>query len=89
MTDNLKDAFLSKEVLVDIETIKIDTTLSKEERIQSYIQQIKNPYWCKCKDIIIESVFSDTEVTISQRMKQYIELMSETGYEAFTYNQAQ
>ena len=45
--------------------------------------------WCKCKDIIIESVFSDTEVTISQRMKQYIELMSETGYEAFTYNQAQ
>ncbi len=89
MVDKLKESFLSKQVLVDIETIKVDPALSKEERIKSYIQQIKNPYWCKCKDIIIESVFSDTEVTISQRMKQYIELMSETGYEAFTYNQTQ
>ena len=56
MTDKLKDAFLSKEVLVDIETIKIDTTLSKEERIQSYIQQIKNPYWCKCKQLLKELI---------------------------------
>lgn len=43
---------------VDIATVKIDSTLDKEERIADYIQQIKNPYIFKVNGMTVKISFS-------------------------------
>lgn len=65
-------ACIDKEALVDIQAIQIDGSLPKEERILDFIRQIKNPYLFKCGDMIVQSIFSDTEVTLTDRLKQYL-----------------
>lgn len=60
------------DTLVDICSVKINTTLPKEERIDDFIRQIKNPYLFKCGDLVIQSVFPDTDVTLNDRLKQYL-----------------
>lgn len=59
------------DTLVDICSLKINTALPKEERIADFVRQIKNPYLFKCGDLVIQSVFSDTETTLNDRLKQY------------------
>lgn len=60
--------------LVDIRTVEVQTELPKEERVDDFIRQIKNPYFFKCGDIVIESVFSKTEITLDERIKQYLKM---------------
>ena len=44
------------EELVDIRDVKIDRTLPSDERIRSFIEQIKNPYCFKVGDTV-EGIF--------------------------------
>ena len=60
------------EELVDIQDVVIDTSLPKSERIKSYIEQIKNPYCYRCDDMIVRVSFVNTDVTLEERMKQYL-----------------
>ncbi len=60
------------DTLVDIRDVHIDRTLPKEERIISFISQIKNPYVYKCGDIIVKATFSDTAETLEDRMDHYL-----------------
>lgn len=62
---------IDRESLVDIRSVKIDTALPVEERIADFIRQIKNPYFFKCGDLVIQSIFPDTEATFADRLKQY------------------
>lgn len=64
------------EDLVDIRTVNIDMDLPKNQRIQSFIKQIKNPYLFRCGDMVIQSVFSDTEITLDERLKQFFRIES-------------
>lgn len=63
-----------EEKLVDIQNVKIDVSLSKEERIQSYLMQIKNPYFYKCGNTVVQSVFSGTALTLEDCLNQYFEI---------------
>lgn len=63
--------WIDKNTLTDIQDIKINANLPKEERILDFIEQIKNPYLFKCGGLIVQSVFADTEVTLTDRLKQY------------------
>lgn len=67
---------IDKESLVDIKTVKIDMELTKEQRIQSFLRQIKNPYICRYENIVVQSVFADTEITLDDRLKQYFRIES-------------
>lgn len=58
--------------LVDIRDVEIDRSLSKEDRIRSFICQIKNPYCFKCGNIIVKTSFIDTDVTLEERMEHYL-----------------
>lgn len=60
--------------LVDIQDITVDVRLAKEERILDYMKKIKNPYVCKCGDIVVQSVFEDTDVTLTERLGQYFRM---------------
>ena len=63
---------IDKDTLVDIRSIKINTELPREQRIMDFIRQIKNPYLFKCGDMVIQSIFPDTEITLTDRLKQYL-----------------
>lgn len=63
---------VSRDDLVDIRDVKIDRALPKEERLKSFIEQIKNPYVFKCGDVVVKSVFADTGMTLEDCMEHYL-----------------
>ena len=60
--------------LVDIQDIVVESQLPKEERIADFIQKIKNPYLCKCGNMVVQSVFEDTDITLIERLTQYFRM---------------
>ncbi|WP_313530614.1 DUF6870 family protein [Anaerotignum sp.] len=50
--------------LVDINDVRVDPTLPKEERITEYIRQIKDPYRFKCGKFVVSVSFSDNGLTL-------------------------
>ena len=59
------------ETLVDIRDVVIDQDLPKEERIQSFVQQIRNPYCFRVGEVVVKTTFADTGVTLDERMEHY------------------
>lgn len=57
--------------LVDIQDVVVESQLPKEERIADFIQKIKNPYLCKCGNLVVQSVFEESNITLTERLKQY------------------
>ena len=57
---------------VDISTVVIDTALPLNERMQSYLRQIKNPYRYKSGNIIVRISFADTDITLEDRIKHIL-----------------
>lgn len=49
---------VDKDTLVDIGTVKIDTSLPMLERLIDFIKQVKNPYCYKIRDTAIKVSFS-------------------------------
>lgn len=68
---NMDPSSVDKDTLVDIQTIEIDMEGSREERVADFLRQIKNPYLFKCGDIVVQSVFSDSGVTLTDRLEEY------------------
>ncbi len=62
---------VNKEDLADIRDVTINPDLGKEERIRDFIMQIKNPYLFRCGNLVVQSVFADTDMTLTDRLKQY------------------
>lgn len=62
---------VKKESLVDLKDVKIDKSKSKSERIEEFIEQVKNPYCCICDGIIVKMKFSDQETTLEDKLKNY------------------
>lgn len=60
--------------LVDIQDIVVESRLPKEERIADFIQKVKNPYLCKCGDMVVQSVFVETDITLTERLTQYFRM---------------
>ena len=65
---------MDKADLVGIQEVIIDKNLPKEERIADFIRQVKNPYLCKCGNIVVQSVFADTDVTLAERLAQFLKI---------------
>ena len=59
------------ETLVDIRDVVIDQDLPKEERIQSFVRQIRNPYCFRVGEVVVKTTFADTDVTLDERMEHY------------------
>ena len=51
--------------LVDIRDVKIDRSLPVEERMKSYVEQIKNPYLFKVGNTIVRVRYANTTQTIN------------------------
>jgi len=57
--------------LVDIQTIKIDPLQSAVQRMESYLEQIKNPYLFLCGDTAVRVRFEPDEKALTNRLKNY------------------
>ncbi len=51
--------------LVDIRQVKIDRTLPVEERMKSYVEQIRDPYLFKVGDTVVRVSYANTQATIN------------------------
>lgn len=63
------------EQLVDIRDVKIDHSLPSEERIKSFIEQIKNPYQFKVGNTVVRVSFANTQNTITDNFINMIASM--------------
>ena len=58
--------------LRDIREVKVNTDLPKRERILDFIRQTGNPYCYRHGKYVVKVSFTDTDVTLEDRMPSYI-----------------
>ncbi len=58
--------------LRDIRDVTVNTDLPKRERILDFIRQIGNPYCYRHGKYVVKVSFTDTDVTLEDRMLSYI-----------------
>ena len=63
------------DTLVDINDIKVNTKLPKEERILDFIRQIGNPYCYRCGKVVVKISFNDTNATLEDRIENLLRMM--------------
>lgn len=63
---------INREALRDIRDVEINASLPKGERILDFIRQIGNPYCYRHGDYVVKISFTDTDVTLEERMLSYI-----------------
>ena len=61
--------------LVDIRDVKIDRTLPVEERMKSYVEQIKNPYMFKVGNTIVRVSYKEDGPSFQEVFNQMLETM--------------
>ena len=59
---------VDREALRDIREVEINAGLPKGERILDFIRQIGNPYCYRHGDYVVKISFTDTDVTLEDRM---------------------
>ena len=69
---NTNLATIDRDELVDIRDVKVNTSLPKRERAIDFIRQIGNPYCYKHGKYVVKVGFSDTEVSLEERLAGYI-----------------
>lgn len=54
-----------QETLVDLRDVKLDSSMSQTERIQSYLKQIKNPYCFRVGDVVVNVAYTKGGATLN------------------------
>ncbi len=62
-----------KEQLVDLSSIEINGTQSKQERMFDYLHQVKNPYCFKVGEIAVRLVFDEGGRSFQQCMEELVQ----------------
>ena len=63
---------VDRESLRDIRDVEINAGLPKGERILDFIRQIGNPYCYRHGDYVVKISFTDTDISLEDRMLSYI-----------------
>lgn len=63
---------VNRTTLVERKNVKLDSGLSRDERMRSYIEQIGNPYCYLDDGVVVKISFMDTEVTLEDRLEEYV-----------------
>lgn len=67
------------EDLVDIRTVNINSQLSQPNRLLDFLNQVKNPYCYRHGDFVVQIGFSNTEVTLTDRLNEYLKNVVAAG----------
>ena len=57
--------------LRDIKDVVVDTSVPRRERIRDYVAQIGNPYRYLDDGIVVEIGYTDTDVSLQDRLAAY------------------
>ncbi len=68
---NVDPRMADRATLVDIDTVEIDQSLTKKERIEDYIRQVKNPYCYIIDGVVVKLSFAGKE-SLEDCMKRWI-----------------
>lgn len=60
------------ETLRDIRDVEINADLPKRERMLDFVRQIGNPFCYRHGKYVVKVSFTDTDITLEQRMLAYI-----------------
>lgn len=63
--ENVKTRKELLDSLVDIRDVRIDRSMSVEDRMKSYVEQIKNPYMFKVGNTVVRVSYANTQATIN------------------------
>ena len=58
--------------LVDIRDVHIDPNQSKEDRVKSFVQQIKDPYNFQVGDVVVHVSYADTDRSINDNFSNML-----------------
>ena len=61
--------------LVDIRDVVIDKSLPLEERVRSYVEQIKDPYCFKVGDVVVRVSYADKDKSLTDSITSMIASM--------------
>ncbi len=61
--------------LRDLLDVKIDPLTTREKRLQSYIEQIVDPYHFKVGDVEVSIAFNQADGSINDRFAEMLSLM--------------
>ena len=62
----------NRDELVDIKTIQIDKTKSNIERINDFIEAVKNPYLFKVGDVVVKLNFAEDGESFQKKMENIV-----------------
>lgn len=71
--DNFEDTRL--ENLVDIRDVKIDRNLPQEERVKSFVEQIKNPYYFRVGNVKVRVEYSGRKETMTEAFSAMLAML--------------
>ena len=63
---------VERDKLVDLTSVIIDTDKPVEERVRTFIEQIKNPYCFKVGDIAVKVVYKENGPTFQQSFEEML-----------------
>ena len=63
---------VDRDTLVDIRDVTVNMDLPKHERAADFLRQIKNPYCYKHGKYVVKVGFSDTGISLEERLADYI-----------------
>lgn len=66
---------VSRHDLKSINSVKIDSSAGKQERIRSFIEQIGDPNCYLDGDMVVKISYADTDVTLEERLISYLGLL--------------
>lgn len=72
ITSDTEGRPIDRDSLVDIRDVKIHTELPKQERLLDFIRQIGDPYCYRHGKYVVRVSFTDTDVTLEERLTAYI-----------------
>lgn len=61
--------------LVDIRDVQINMALPQEEKIRSFIEQVKDPYRFKVGDVVVNVSYSGGDATLNDRFAEMMSLL--------------
>lgn len=61
------------DTLVDIRDVKIDGSGALDERLKSYVRQVKNPYLFKVGNVVVRVSYANTQATLNDN---FVNLLS-------------
>ena len=73
------DSNAERSSLREIKNVVIDTSIPRKERIQDYVAQIGNPYRYLDDGIVVEIGYTDTEISLQDRLLAYANSMDRTS----------